>query len=77
MSIMPLGDFQAEIDYDADLQLYRGEILGLSGGADFYGSDTDQLMTEFKKSLAAYLEVCEQNGIAPLPLSPAPAATPI
>jgi predicted HicB family RNase H-like nuclease len=37
MHIMSLDDYQAKIEYDAELDLFRGEILGLHGGADFYG----------------------------------------
>lgn len=41
MSLMTLEGFHARIDYDEDTDLFRGEILGLSGGADFYGSSPD------------------------------------
>ena len=37
MSLMYLDDFQAKIEYDAVLDKFRGEILGLNGGADVYG----------------------------------------
>lgn len=36
MNIMQLDDYKAKIEYDAELDMFRGEILGLSGGADFY-----------------------------------------
>ena len=29
--------YQAKIEYDEDLDQFRGEVLGLNGGADFYG----------------------------------------
>jgi predicted HicB family RNase H-like nuclease len=37
MSLMYLDDYQAKIEYDAELDMFRGEILGLNGGADFCG----------------------------------------
>ncbi|HEY8710356.1 MAG TPA: type II toxin-antitoxin system HicB family antitoxin [Burkholderiaceae bacterium] len=43
----------------------RGEILGLSGGADFYGKNPKELRTEFKKSLQVFLEVCKEKGLEP------------
>lgn len=66
MNIMQLDDYKAKIEYDAELDMFRGEILGLSGGADFYGNNPEELRTEFKKSLEIYLEVCREQGIEPL-----------
>lgn len=65
MNIMTVDEYRAKIEYDDDLDLFRGEILGLSGGADFYGKNPDELRTEFKKSLQVFLEVCEEEGIEP------------
>ena len=65
MSMMTVGDYQAKIEYDSDLDLFRGEILGLNGGADFYGKNPKELRAEFKKSLQTYLEVCADKGIEP------------
>jgi predicted HicB family RNase H-like nuclease len=65
MSLMSLDGYDAKIEFDADLDLFRGEILGLTGGADFYGKNPKELRSEFKKSLQVFLEVCEENGIEP------------
>ncbi len=65
MNMMTLDGFSAKIEYDADLDVFRGEILGLSGGADFYGKNPKELRTEFKKSLRVFLEVCREKGIEP------------
>lgn len=65
MSVMTINDFQAKIEYDSDLDLFRGEILGLNGGADFYGRNPRELRAEFKKSLDVFLEVCREKGIEP------------
>jgi predicted HicB family RNase H-like nuclease len=45
--------------------MFRGEILGLTGGADFYGKTPKELKAEFKKSLAVLLEVCKEKGVEP------------
>lgn len=63
--MMTVDGYHAKIEYDDDIGLFRGEILGLSGGADFYGKDPDELRTEFKKSLQVFLEVCKEEGIEP------------
>jgi predicted HicB family RNase H-like nuclease len=65
MNIMMLDGYQAKIEYDAEMDLFRGEILGLNGGADFYGRDPAELREEFRKSLTVFLEVCRENGIEP------------
>jgi len=37
MNIMTLNSYKAKIEYDPEIELFRGEILNLNGGADFYG----------------------------------------
>ncbi len=65
MNLMTMDGYQAKIEYDADLDLFRGDILGLNGGADFYGKNPQELRTEFKKSLETFLQVCLEKGIEP------------
>ena len=65
MNLMTVDGYQAKIEYDEELDLFRGEILGLSGGADFYGKNPKELRTEFKKSLQVFLEVCKEKSIEP------------
>ena len=65
MNTMTLDGYNAKIEYDAELDLFRGEILGLNGGADFYGKNPKELRSEFKKSLQIFLEVCREKGIEP------------
>jgi len=65
MNIMTVEGYHARIEYDAETDQFRGEILGLNGGADFYGRNPKELRSEFKKSLQVFLEVCEEKGIEP------------
>ena len=65
MNVMTVDGYHAKIEYDEELDLFRGEILGLSGGADFYGKNPKELRTEFKKSLEVFLEVCKEKGLEP------------
>ncbi|MFN7123079.1 MAG: type II toxin-antitoxin system HicB family antitoxin [Hydrogenophaga sp.] len=65
MNVMTVDGFNARIEYDPDTDLFRGEILGLNGGADFYGKSPRELRAEFKKSLAVFLEVCAEKGLEP------------
>ena len=65
MNVMTVDGYRAKIEYDEELDLFRGEILGLNGGADFYGKTPKELRTEFKKSLHVFLEVCREKGLEP------------
>ncbi len=65
MSIMEVDGYKAKIEYDPQLDQFRGEILGLNGSADFYGKSPASLRKEFRNSLKVFLEVCEEKGITP------------
>ena len=65
MNLMTVDGYSARVEYDSETDLFRGEILGLSGGADFYGANPDELRLEFKKSLDVFFEVCREQGIDP------------
>lgn len=65
MNLMTVDGYNARIEYDPDTDMFRGEILGLNGGADFYGKNPKELRQEFRKSLAVFLEVCTEKGIEP------------
>jgi predicted HicB family RNase H-like nuclease len=55
----------AVVSFDPDLGLFRGEFLGLSGGADFYGDSVEALKREGKRSLDVYLDMCRVRNIEP------------
>lgn len=65
MNLMSIEGYQAKIEYDPDLDLFRGEILGLNGGADFFGKNPKELRAAFRKSLLVFLEVCKEKNIEP------------
>ncbi|MBQ1763728.1 MAG: type II toxin-antitoxin system HicB family antitoxin [Aquincola sp.] len=65
MNLMTVDGYNARIEYDPETDMFRGEILGLTGGADFYGKSPKELRQEFKNSLAVFLEVCAEKGIEP------------
>ena len=65
MNIMKYKGHKAKIVYDPEIDMFRGEILGLNGGADFYGKTPDELRQEFGKSLKVFLDVCKEKRIEP------------
>jgi len=62
---MQINSYKAKIEYDPELDQFRGEILGLNGSADFYGKNPAELRKEFKNSLKVFLDVCKEKGISP------------
>ena len=64
-NVMKIGGYQAVIAFDPDIQLFRGEFVGLNGGADFYAADVKGLKAEGEITLRVFLEACEQRGIEP------------
>ena len=67
MSVMTVDGYHAKIEYDEEFDPFRGEILGLSGGADLYGKNPKELRSEFKKPLEVFLAVCVEKGLEPRP----------
>ena len=65
MNIMVIEGYKAKIEYDPELDQFRGEILGLNGQADFYGKNPASLRREFRNSLRIFLQVCAEKGLSP------------
>jgi predicted HicB family RNase H-like nuclease len=65
MTPMTINEYQATIAFDSDIQMFRGEFVGLNGGADFYAKDVDGLRSEGAISLQVFLEVCAEDGVDP------------
>lgn len=64
-NVMLIDGTQAVIAYDPAIGMFRGEFIGLNGGADFYASDVAGLQREGKASLKIFLEECAARGIEP------------
>ena len=64
-SVIEVEGYRAVVRYDADLGMYRGEFVGLIGGADFYARDRASLQLEAATSLAVFLEMCREDGVEP------------
>lgn len=62
---MTINGYRAVIQYDPDIEMFRGEFTGLNGGADFYAGDIDGLHEQGEISLRIFLDACTQRGIEP------------
>lgn len=59
------GGYQAVIAYDPEIEMFRGEFVGLNGGADFYARDAEALKREGRASLEVFLRMCAEDGVSP------------
>lgn len=64
-NVMTIGGQRAVITYDPDIDMFRGEFVGLNGGADFYAADVAGLHREGELSLSAFMDECTKRGIEP------------
>lgn len=62
---MTINGVKAVITYDSDIDLFRGEFVGLNGGADFYAADVSSLKSEGEISLRVFLDACQEDGVEP------------
>ncbi|HBC0018028.1 TPA: type II toxin-antitoxin system HicB family antitoxin [Enterobacter hormaechei subsp. xiangfangensis] len=51
------------VTHDPEINMYRGEFLGLNGGADFYADTKKKLVAEGETSLRVFLEICARDGL--------------
>ena len=65
MNIVEINGYRAVVQYDPDIDMFRGEFIGLNGGADFYAKDIDGLRKEGEISLKVFLEMCQEDRVEP------------
>jgi predicted HicB family RNase H-like nuclease len=62
---LDINGHKAIVSFDSDICLFRGEFIGLNGGADFYADSVDALMREGAQSLHLFLSICHEKGVEP------------
>ena len=66
MNIMEINGYKAVIHYDPEIDMFRGEFMGLNGDADFYAGDIKSLRKEGEISLKVFLDMCAEDEVEPL-----------
>ncbi len=64
-NVMEISGVKAVIAFDPEINMFRGEFVGLNGGADFYSTDIDGLRREGETSLKVFLDMCAEEGVSP------------
>jgi len=65
MNILEIDGHKATIKYDPEIDMFRGEFIGLNGGADFYATTINELKKEARDSLQVFLDTCRKEAIQP------------
>lgn len=65
MNMMEIDGYRAVVKFDPEIEMFRGEFVGLNGSADFYARDVENLKREGAISLRVFLHACKERGIAP------------
>ncbi|WP_242445615.1 type II toxin-antitoxin system HicB family antitoxin [Chromatium okenii] len=65
MNTLIINGYRAVITFDPELEMFRGEFIGLNGGADFYAVDVAGLKREGEMSLRVFQEACENYHLEP------------
>lgn len=64
-NVIEIDGHKAVLTFDPEIGSFRGEFLGLNGGADFYARGVDELTDEGRRSLRVFLDLCREKGIDP------------
>ncbi|MCG8708850.1 type II toxin-antitoxin system HicB family antitoxin [Brenneria sp. 4F2] len=65
INTLQIDGHTAVIAFDPEIEMFRGEFVGLNGGADFYAYSVEELKKEGATSLAVFLDECRRDGITP------------
>ena len=66
MSIMmEYHGYHAQIEYDAEDEIFVGKVFGLADSLNFHGTSVSELEDMFHQSIDNYLQMCAETGKAP------------
>ena len=61
MNTMQIEGYRAIIQYDPEIEMFRGEIIDLNGGADFYAKVSARAMAAGKSSNQWITDLIDQS----------------
>lgn len=64
-SMMEYNGYHAKIEYDADDNIFIGEVFGIVDSLNFHGSSIEELEEMFHQSIDNYLNMCFKCGKEP------------
>ncbi len=63
--MMQYKGYPGKVEFDADAQILRGDVVGIRDVVTFQGSSVNELKKAFRDSVDDYLAFCSQRGEAP------------
>lgn len=64
-SMLEYKGYHATIEYDAEDNIFVGEVFGIADSLNFHGTSVLELKEMFEQSIDNYLELCESIGKNP------------
>lgn len=64
-SMLEYKGYHATITYDADDELFVGEVFGITDSLSFHGKSIEELKQMFANSINNYLDMCKYLGKKP------------
>lgn len=64
-SMLEYKGYHALIEFDADDNIFVGEVFGITDSLNFHGTTVEELKQMFEQSIENYLELCKKTGKAP------------
>lgn len=65
-NVIEIDGHKAVVTFDPETRIFRGEFVGLNGGADFLARDKESLFHEARISLKVFLDMCAEKGASRL-----------
>lgn len=64
-SMLSYKGYHASVEYDAEDNIFVGEVFGIADSLNFHATSVDELNTMFAQCIDNYLELCEKTGKQP------------
>lgn len=64
-SMLEYKGYHASVEYDADDDIFVGEVFGIADSLNFHGTSVEELKKMFEQSIDNYLDLCQKIGKNP------------
>lgn len=64
-SMLEYNGYHAAIEYDAEDNIFVGEVFGITDSLNFHGTSVEELNVMFHQCIDNYLDLCKKNGKNP------------
>lgn len=64
-SMLEYKGYHADIKFDADDEIFIGEVFGIADSLNFHGQSVSEIKEMFHQSIDNYLQLCKEIGKEP------------